>query len=231
MIAIGQYTISAIFDGDSYVIQPSVSSVVIEDNGNYSPSEITLNNKHKQGDGTLEDYSGRLKIETTSDNENWETQYTSSSDEVSKTYILPSHISDSEPYHYRKTPVASAGALDEKIVGGTLAWNQLIENGDFASGTDKWVAENTNYATVSASGGVATVTCTKAPTAIYHVALSSRNQKKAVTYGHKLLTRVDVKPSKSNTIYVRKMSTRAETISNATANVWTSIYLIDDAND
>lgn len=125
MIAIGEYTISAIFDGDSYVIQPSVSSVVIEDSGIYNPSEITFNNKHKQGTGELENYSGRLKIETTSDNTNWTTQYTSSSNEVSKTYSLPSATVDKEPYNFRKSPVVS-GSKTETIVGGSLVWNQLI---------------------------------------------------------------------------------------------------------
>lgn len=131
MIAIGQYTISTIFDGDSYVIQPSVSSVVIEDSGIYNPSEITFNNKHKQGTGELENYSGRIKIETTSDNTNWTTQYTSSSNEASKTYSLPSATVDKEPYNFRKSPVSS-GSKTETIVGGSLVWNQLVDMTDIA---------------------------------------------------------------------------------------------------
>ena len=149
---------------------------------------------------------------------------------IAKSLYGGEYASESEPYHFRQTP-DGMGSKNETIVGGSLGWNQLIENGDFASGADKWTAENINYATISASGGVATVTCTQTPTAMHHVALSSKNQKKAVTYGHKLLTRVDVKPSKSTEIYVRKMSARTATISDVAANAWTSIYLIDDAND
>lgn len=47
---------------------------------------------------------------------------------------------DNEPYDYRQ----SAGGdteLDE-LIGGTVAWNQLVENGNFSNGRTGWVAQD-----------------------------------------------------------------------------------------
>ena len=47
-------------------------------------------------------------------------------------------FTDNTPYLYRPTPNPSAILADEKIIGGTVAWNQLVENGDFSNGTTGW---------------------------------------------------------------------------------------------
>ena len=80
MIAIGEYTISALNDRDYYEVTSSDSMVVIEDE-NFTPEAVTFTSKHRLGNGNLEAYSGRFKIETSKDGETWETKYTSSGNE------------------------------------------------------------------------------------------------------------------------------------------------------
>ncbi len=63
-------------------------------------------------------------------------------------------IEDSVPYTFR-TAGGSADIGDretDKLVGGTIAWNQLIQNGNFADGTDGWIASNSTI--VAETGGV-----------------------------------------------------------------------------
>ena len=43
---------------------------------------------------------------------------------MAKALVGGKYTLDKSPYHYRKSP--EAGSLDEKIIGGTLGWNQLI---------------------------------------------------------------------------------------------------------
>lgn len=43
---------------------------------------------------------------------------------MAKALVGGKYTLDQSPYHYRQSP--DAGALDEKIVGGTLGWNQLV---------------------------------------------------------------------------------------------------------
>ena len=52
---------------------------------------------------------------------------------MAKALVGGKYTLDQSPYHYRQSP--DAGALDEKIVGGTLGWNRLVENGNFADST------------------------------------------------------------------------------------------------
>ena len=64
---------------------------------------------------------------------------------------------DSEPYLFR----TSGGSMDigdreeDTIVGGTVAWNQRVQNGNFADGITGW-KDFLNASTVSVSNGVLT---------------------------------------------------------------------------
>jgi len=124
MIAIGEYTISALNDLDYYEVTSSDSMVVIEDE-NFTPEAVTFTSKHRLGNGNLEAYSGRFKIETSKDGETWETKYTSSGNESAVEYELPSALEDKVPYLFRKS-VGGDRAIEE-IVGGSVVWNQLAE--------------------------------------------------------------------------------------------------------
>lgn len=52
---------------------------------------------------------------------------------------------DSVPYHFRKTASDNADREELEIVGGSVAWNQYVQNGDFSDGSTGW--EKTNTAT------------------------------------------------------------------------------------
>lgn len=59
---------------------------------------------------------------------------------------------DNAPYLYRKSGGGGDKEID-KLVGGTIAWNQLVQNGDFADGSTSWHGSKG-----SVSNGEATVT-------------------------------------------------------------------------
>lgn len=67
-------------------------------------------------------------------------------------------VTDRTPYKLRP----SGGGVDigsreyDTIVGGTVAWNQKIQNGNFANGTTNWGTTSDN--TIEASDGVLTLT-------------------------------------------------------------------------
>lgn len=71
---------------------------------------------------------------------------------------------DTAPYLYR--PSKDGSAVEEEIVGGTVAWNQLVQNGNFASGTTGWVPYSTN-GTITASNNELTYTLTSVKNTFY----------------------------------------------------------------
>lgn len=74
----------------AYTLIVSHAAVVKTKGGSFSPASITVSAKSQVGASALSNYSGRFKIETSADNSSWTTRYTSSSDENSHTYTLPS---------------------------------------------------------------------------------------------------------------------------------------------
>jgi len=76
-------------------------------------------------------------------------------------------VEGTEPYTFRK----AGGSHDignreyDEIVGGSLPWNQIIRNGNFADGATGWTA-STAYSSVSVSAGVLT---------LYHTGTSTRS--------------------------------------------------------
>ena len=59
----------------------------------YNPASITLKSTSKAGSSSPAAYAGRFKIESTTDGSTWTAQYTSSSNESSKTFTVPTNIS------------------------------------------------------------------------------------------------------------------------------------------
>ena len=61
--------------------------------GVYNPTTVTLTSKYQTGNGALNNYSGRFKIETTTDNNTWtQDSASSTANESSKTYTIPANI-------------------------------------------------------------------------------------------------------------------------------------------
>lgn len=69
------------FASTVYQLIVSPVTVIKDKNGVYSPYYVTLTAKSKTGTNTMGNYQGRFRIETTTDNENWEIQYTSTLNE------------------------------------------------------------------------------------------------------------------------------------------------------
>ena len=96
-------------------------------------------------------------------------------------------VEDRVPYTFR----TSGGSADigdretDKIVGGTIAWNQLTQDGNFPN-TDHWAASN---GSISVNGNI----CTLTPNARY----GRINQYFTYTPNHKLLIEADIKLSTS----------------------------------
>lgn len=61
-------------------------------------------------------------------------------------------IEDKVPYLFRKCP--DGIREDDTIVGASVAWNQLVQNGNFSDGSTSWVAR---LSTLTVSNGIATV--------------------------------------------------------------------------
>lgn len=115
---------------------------------------------------------------------------------------------DKTPFFTRQTlnPTGFSGYVREKLIGASYAWNQLVENGNFAS-TDGW---STYQATISVSNNVCTM--------VRAVASGSNSMYRVVTKqpNHKYLWSLKVKNNVgSNSIMVQwfKSGTSGSTMS------------------
>ena len=129
---------------------------------------------------------------------------------------------DEQPYLFRKA--LGARLTSEKIVGATVAWNQLVQNGDFAS-TDGWaivggtingVANNVMDVSFSGSGS-----------ASYQI---TRQFGYTLPAEHYYWSTIDVKiPNTNNVLQFFGGSGSASKLSNATTD-WQTIAFIWKTN-
>ena len=117
---------------------------------------------------------------------------------------------ESVPYNFR----TSGGSLDigdretDKLIGGTVVWNQTIQNGDFAS-VSSWSVFQASY---TVANNIATIATNGASGgSIFKVGLYA-------TSGHKYLLMATMKSDGVNTVYLRADSgltfAQKETVSN-----------------
>lgn len=76
----------------SYKLNASDTTVTVSKIGVYSVNKITFTATSKQGTGSVNAYAGRFKIETTTNGTTWTTSYTSSGNESSKEFTIPTGI-------------------------------------------------------------------------------------------------------------------------------------------
>lgn len=112
--------------------------------------------------------------------------------------VATQFVEDNEPYLFRSTggsaDVGNRAYLDE-IIGGTVAWNQLVQNGNFADSSG-WAVSRFG---LSVANNVATLT------ALSTVAQSGaiyRNISVPAVVGHKYLYSLNITPSKATTVRV-----------------------------
>ena len=144
---------------------------------------------------------------------------------------VPEVISTGDKACYVKRAIPTAGALAEgqKIVGATLAWNQLVQNGNFVS-TSGWNT-NTSYGSIATSSNVLTYTIINTSPSFWHNQVSTNI---VVPSNHKALIKLKVKPKYSNKVGVygdNNMSTSAsKEFNNLTANEWNELSCIFTIN-
>lgn len=98
----------------------------------------------------------------------------------------PVQLTDSAPYLYRQAPIITE-KLSDKLIGGTVAWNQIVRNGNFSDDLSGWSAVS---AQLSTQNGVLTVT--KNENTGEGVGYARRTDVDLVV-GHKYLFRCDYK--------------------------------------
>lgn len=133
-------------------------------------------------------------------------------------------IDDSVPYNFRTAggSVDIGNRVTEEIVGGTIAWNQLVKNPIFENGVTNWSAARV---TAAFDNGVATVTITGTNDPYF-------DQSRELIAGHKYLAIVDVMNTSESIswrimcFYNNASSYRAFLISNK--NTWYTISAVID---
>lgn len=128
--------------------------------------------------------------------------------------LLPA-LTETTPYLTKEIP-SGADRLSLKLIGGTVALNQMVRDGDFTDETHTWQSENIN-ASLSIADGVATVTLTRTAWNVYTPALSlyrrTPKQADACYKGHKYIIAISIKSSVGGVVYFGSSSCSMPTIS------------------
>ena len=107
-------------------------------------------------------------------------------------------VTTTTPYLHRTSPQDASIMKLKKVVGGTIAWNQLVKNGNFVSGVSGWVAGG-NRGTLSYADNVCSYTVTTVGTASYENAINQIN--KSIVLNHKYLMAVEINPAHSKKVF------------------------------
>ena len=175
------------------VYELSISSAAVNkaaDSNTFNPSSITLTAKSQTGSAAPQSYSGRFKIETTTNGSSWTSKYTSDSNESSTTWSIPTNINSLKAIRcslyqaggttvlldQQTVPIVSDGSKgDPGQQGGTGpagadAYTVILtnENHTFAGSNTAAIASNTECGIIAYKGATqvaATIgTITGAPT-------------------------------------------------------------------
>ena len=100
-------------------------------------------------------------------------------------------VSDNEPYVLRQS---LGNMVETELIGGSVAWNQLVQNGNFVN-TDNWLATNSR-GTLSASNNVLTYTLVTIGTSATQ---NNIRQNLQLISGHKYFIRCDANTNVNTT--------------------------------
>lgn len=141
----------------------------------------------------------------------------------------PVQLTDSAPYLYRQAPIITE-KLSDKLIGGTYAFNQLVENGNFSDATG-WSAQEPSRSSLTIVNGVAQVTLTVTPASLARPALKIANDGEmlAVT-GHVYFLAFDARCDGANVseLYVRSNAFGNTYVSGLSAS-WARFILVKKA--
>lgn len=146
--------------------------------------------------------------------------------------ISTQFVEDTDPYLFRPTggsaDVGNREYLD-KIVGGTVGWNQLVHS-DFSSSIDGWSAQNSSFISLSSSDGVLIATYQGGATQGYQLGINPSPSSLVIEQNHKIILTGSINVSKAGTIYFRNVEGLGGSIkilySGASANTWHEFQLL-----
>lgn len=140
---------------------------------------------------------------------------------------------DEVPYLFRTAGGnAEIGNYEEEtIVGGSVAWNQMVQNGDFSDGTNGWAPENPTFASASVTDGIMSITASQNPQYFYSIGL--RMSSVRATTGHKYYLSAKVKSPVSIRFGMRSTPFYTGTMilfATAVENTWVKGEVVFNAN-
>ena len=166
-------------DSTSYSILTSVAAVVYTKSKTLNPTSIVFSGKAQTGTNAMVNYSGRFKIETSTDGSTWTTTYSGTKNEASYTYTVPTGVSFIRGSLYlagglttlldqETVPVISEGTDGTNGKNGTNGTNGadgytvLLTNDShtFAAGTTAVVTAQSTVCGVIAYKGITQVAAT-----------------------------------------------------------------------
>ena len=150
--------------------------------------------------------------------------------------VATQFVEDNKPYLFRSTggssDVGNRAYLD-KIVGGTVVWNQLVQNGDFAT-DGYWSSYTDEYATYTRENKTGKIVVNSVPKDAVQVMMQNYDNNSEAylpeaVVGHKYLFSADVKVSES--ISMKAYNSNNGSLANklCSANEWTTIIGINEA--
>ena len=131
----------------------------------------------------------------------------------------PQGLLTDQEFTYRQSPTEEDGlAKITDIKGNTINWNQLVQNGNFADGTNNWTS--TSGGTISASNGVLTYEVTEVGTST----TSNRfYNSTSLLVDHTYLCLGEFSSTKANAVITARRTTTSNTIFRIdlpNANTW-----------
>ena len=142
-------------------------------------------------------------------------------------------VANTTPYLLRPTET-TGNTADEKLVGGSVVWNQILRNGDFSDGTNNWVSEDARYTRLSAENNTLSVSVSQKPNQFYSIGMKQSIQYNVIA-NHKMLYSIDAKLPHASSLLIRGNvlggSGQATIGKNLAENVWTKCQTIINANN
>lgn len=137
-------------------------------------------------------------------------------------------VTTTTPYLHRASPQDVASSMKLKmVVGGTIAWNQKIQNGNF-TGTTGWKSQS-GGSTLSVSDGIATITHNgTSALSPYNPALGfASGYEPSGVIGHVYYIYMDVKSPITDLVYFGGNQTELlPRDAPVTANTWTEVQVL-----
>ena len=103
---------------------------------------------------------------------------------------------DQTPYNFQKITYDNEVVTD-KIIGGTIGWNQLVKNGNFED-TTGWSLNNSSQGSFTVQNNICTITLATKNASTYIVSQQRTNPEWTPIIGHIYMCSIEIKPNKNS---------------------------------